>query len=770
MKTRLLFLLILTHSILLSQNGTLKPIGSWTEHLPYQKGTSIDIHENTLYCGTTTGLFTIDLRDNSIGRFSTVNRLNQISVDKLKYSAENKCLIVIYEDLNIDLLKGNQTINIPSIKDANIDNKDINEIFLKGPYAYLSTGFGIVKMNIERNEISETYQFAAGGGGIKVNSSYVDDNQIFAATDDGIFIADLNSNLLDFNNWQLYNTGGKKEFLRLFEFNNELIAIFNNQNSDSLFVLENNVLRPFSKFSGKNYIDLDVQGDRMIYVASDKTEIIDQQYQTLSETVPIVSNLVDITFNLDRIFILNTFDPVVDINYAGELIALRKPKGPFEVNIFDVDFNDGILWAVPGGYNQSINNLYRGGRLYKFENGEWTNYIDFAEPSLNGIYDMLSVSTDPNNANNVFVGCWGSGLVEFRNDLPFRVFDEENSILRDRQLRPGWTAVGETKVDENGNLWIVNSYSSSMLAVRASNGNWFQYNFNDLSSGEETAATDIEITDAGYVWVALDADNHILVFDNNNTLNNQADDQHLILRQGTGSGNIPGIRGIVITRDLDNQLWIGTSDGIAVHYNPDDIFSSGASKDFERVLIDAGENVEELLVGTEITDIVVDGANRKWVATNGSGVFLLSSDGKTEILKFTTENSPLFSNSVLSIALDEESGEVYMATANGLISYRSDVVAGSDNLNDIKIFPNPVREDYEGNIAIDGLIDQTTIKITDIEGRLVNEIESTGGRALWNGQDFKGQRVSTGVYLVFASGLNDEDNLKTAIGKILFIR
>lgn len=777
MKRYIALLISLTLStILFSQEGNLKPIGSWTEYLPFQKGTAIDKSSNTLFCGTTTGLFTLNLSDNSISRYSTVNNLNEISISKLKYSSGYNTIIVVYQNLNIDLIKGNQTINIPSIKEASLVNKSINQIYLKGQYAYLSMGFGIVKLDIDKNEIAETYQFADGGNVINVNSTFVDENHIYAACNDGLYIADLSSNLLDYNNWNLYNTGNKKRFIDLFEFNNELLTVFDQSNSDSIFVVENGTLRLKSAISGNNFLDRSVNGDRLLLASSAGIQIFDSQYQQLTQFSPFLSNLADIVFDNSSVYLLNSFDPLLKFNYQGEKTGTVRPQGPFEENIADIEINDGTLWAVPGGYDQSINNLYRTGRVYRYVNSTWTSFIDFNIPSLNGTYDLLSVTSNPNNPNEIHIGCWGVGLLEYKNDLPFNRYDHNNSILDDRLLRPDWVAIGETAYDENGNLWIVNSYTANLLKAKTPNGTWLEFNFNNirsddaLESGEETAAIEIAITDAGLIWVALPFDNHVLVFDYNNTLNNPADDRFLILKQGEGIGNVPGIRGITMEVDQENQLWIGTTDGIAVQYNPDNIFDRAKSKrDFERVLIDDGENVEILLGGTEITDIETDGANRKWIATNGSGVYLLSDDGKDEILHLTTENSPLFSNNILAIALDEKTGEVYMATANGLISYRSDVVAGEDNLSNIKIFPNPVREDYDGSIAIDGLMDQTRVKITDIEGRLVNELESKGGRALWNGRDLNGERVSTGVYLVFNSALTEKESLRTAIGKILFI-
>jgi len=781
MKQTLIYALLLLFPFLgNSQETSLKPIGSWTEYLPFQSGSSIDLSSNSVYTGTTTGLFTVNLGDRSLTRYSTVNRLNEIRIDELAFSSYNNTLIVVYENLNIDLLKGSQTVNIPSIKEASIANKSINGIFLKNNFAYLSMGFGIVKLDVDRNEISETYQFGPGGTAINVNATFVDDSKIYAATNSGIYKADLSSNLLDFNSWSLYSTNGKTKFIDIFGFNNEILTIFDEGSIDSVFALVNNGLEAKLTLSGNDIIDRSLWSDRLLLATSEHVRIYDNQYQQITEIRPFLANLTDIAFNGNRIYLLNNFDPLLEFDYSGNVINNIRPQGPFEENIFDLDVKDGILWAVPGGYNQSINNLNRPGRVYRYEDGKWTNFIDFNFPSLNGSYDILTVKSNPANPNEVYMGCWGFGLIKYENNVPFVVYDEDNSILKDRLARPDWVAIGETEFDADGNIWIVNSYTPQLLSVISSGGTWYPFDFSkiippfqddQLNEGDEPAATDIEITESGIIYVALDFDNHVLVFDHNNTLSNTSDDKFAILKQGVGQGDVPGIRGITMDIDLENQLWIGTSDGIAVQYNPDNILDrSRSDRDFERVLIDDGENVEILLGGTEIADIETDGANRKWVATNGSGLYLLSADGKEEISHFTTENSPLFSDNILAVAIDDKSGEVYISTANGLLSYRSDVVEGAENLSNIKVFPNPVREDYRGPIAIDGLMNETRVKITDIEGRLVNEIESKGGRAIWNGNDFNGNRVSTGVYLIFGSAVDEKDNLKTAIGKILFIR
>jgi len=216
--------------------------------------------------------------------------------------------------------------------------------------------------------------------------------------------------------------------------------------------------------------------------------------------------------------------------------------------------------------------------------------------------------------------------------------------------------------------------------------------------------------------------------------------------------------------DRDGQVWIGTDAGVAVFYNPSAIFS-GQNFDAQRVLIEQDGYGQYLLEAEAVTAIAVDGSNRKWFGTDRAGVFLMSADGTKEILHFTEENSPLLSNSITDITI-AESGEVFIGTAKGIVSYRSESVPPKPTLDEVVVFPNPVRESYNGSIAIRGLVENSSVKITDIAGNLVYTTMSEGGQALWNGMNFDGKRVQTGVYLVYVT---NEDGSKTTVTKIMFV-
>ena len=254
--------------------------------------------------------------------------------------------------------------------------------------------------------------------------------------------------------------------------------------------------------------------------------------------------------------------------------------------------------------------------------------------------------------------------------------------------------------------------------------------------------------------------------DSNNTLDNPFDDEYKILNTNIGSGNLPSLYTYCLTEDLEGEIWVGTDNGIAVFYNPEYVFS-GYNFDAQQILITEGSYGQYLLSEEKVKCITIDGGNRKWIGTEKSGVFLLSKDGQDEILHFTKKNSPLYSNNIIDIAINHETGEVFIGTDKGVISYRSDATKGGENQGKTCVFPNPVDENYRGTISISGLVTDANVKITDIAGNLVFETTANGGMATWNGKNKNAERVATGVYLVFSSDLYGEE---TVVSKILFIR
>jgi len=780
MKTTILGCALL--SLCLSAVGQLKPIGSWTDHLPLNQGTSITTDGRNIYAATTTGFFTLDITDNSIQKFTKVNLLNDVGISKIAYSSASQTLIIVYDNANIDLISDNTVTNIPFIK-LSREKKDINSITIIGKLAYLSMKYGVTVINLERKEIVDTYKFGANGTEINVTSVDVFQNNIYAGTNSGIYRASQNSNLLDFNSWSIIPTKTNSTIKAIWTTNNELNFVFQqNSAKDSLLRFDGTSFTTDQILSAFDFASLSQTiGNKYILNTTNLTFIFDEtgNYTSIQKNN---SNVLASALVENRLFDINVFTPLVEISITdGSTIRGLKPNGPQIANIFDIDARDGDLWITNGAIDGTYNNRFELAQLSHFDGANWTNYSHGQKLGLDNIFDLVSVKINPTNTDEVFFGSWGRGIAHFTGQTPFRVYQDTNTLYTNNfgqltsaiQQRETWTAglwvgTGESAFDRDGNLWMTNTYQKNGLLVRLVDGSWFSYNLGNLYSSNETAMFDIEIGDNGYKWLAMAKDNDIIVYDDNGTIKDVSDDRSIRLTRNEGLGSIPGQRGIKIEKDKDGLIWIGTSDGIAVHFNPTGVFDG--DYDFDRIIFFDGENNEVVLQNSIVTEIAIDGFNRKWVGTENSGVILLSADGKETLLEFNEDNSPLLSNSISAITIDDESGEVYIATSKGLVSYRTEAIAGAKTLNNITIYPNPVRPEYSGDIAIRGLIDQSTVKITDVNGSLINELKSEGGQVLWNGNNFAGRKASPGVYLVFISGNDESQVLRTEVGKILFLK
>jgi len=268
----------------------------------------------------------------------------------------------------------------------------------------------------------------------------------------------------------------------------------------------------------------------------------------------------------------------------------------------------------------------------------------------------------------------------------------------------------------------------------------------------------------GYLWF-INKQAGLVVFNPNGTVTDESDDQFKTLTTAEGGGNLPSNTVRCITEDIDGEIWVGTEEGVAVFYAPENVFTEN-DFDAQQILIEQDGNIQILLETEKVSAITIDGANRKWIGTQGAGVFLMSEDGTNQIYAFNKDNSPLISNNINDIEINHETGEVLFATDLGIISFQSEATGFSDDYADVYAFPNPVREDYDGPIAIRGLLGETDVKITDIAGNLVFETISKGGTATWFGRNLQGERVQTGVYVVFCS---DSEGEKTFVTKILLV-
>lgn len=764
----LLFLLILMLPLAGSAQGV--SLGNWRAHLPYKKCIGVAQAGKRIYCATPYSLFFFSKEDNSINMFNKVNGLSDVELSAIAYNAVNGTLVIAYKNANIDLLREETGIvNISDIKRKQLyGNKTINNVIFVGNYAYFACGFGIVVLDMTRDEIRETWYIGPGGNNINVLDLAFDGVKFYAATESGIYAANYNNpNLANFANWTKDTTlnSPNAAYNAIAAFQGSIFAnrVVDGYSMDT--VVKNNG-------SGWSYADIsridDVNSMRVsqnrLHISYNYNCVIYFSPDSILETVWSYNPgnpepMAALTDEEDKIWIADRSRGLMV--HKGWDNTEIQPNGPGSTDVFSMDCKNGALYVASGSIGPSWGNAWNTHGLYSLIGENWYTLKD-VNPGLDTVFDILTVAIDPSNYNRVYAGSWGNGLLEFNSGILTRIYDATNSPLQ----RPGsdrWLGIGGLCFDKDNNLWMSNSQSDKLLKVLKSDGTWDAFGVGLASS--DARASSVMIDDNNFKWVLLTRVNGLVVFSDNNTLSDKSDDHARVLHTGLGNGNLPSDNVTAIACDNDGEVWIGTDKGIAVFYSPENIFSSQSS-DAQVITLVQDSSAQHLLEFETVTAIAVDGSNKKWIGTEKAGVFLMSADGTEELQHFTAENSPLLSNTITSITINHQTGEVFFGTAKGVISYRGFATAGGEKFEGVYAYPNPVREGYTGSIGIKGLVTDAIVKITDITGTLIYETKAEGGQAIWNGCNFDGQKAKSGVYLVFCSS---EDAKEKMVTKILII-
>jgi hypothetical protein len=422
-------------------------------------------------------------------------------------------------------------------------------------------------------------------------------------------------------------------------------------------------------------------------------------------------------------------------------------------------YND-VLYATAGSVNDAWNYQYNGDGIYAFTNGGWNNTNRYKYNAIDSLLDYVTIAVDKKD-ETVWAGSYGGGLLHIKPGPVFEIFKQNN--LGATVGDPTSYRVAGLAFDAENNLWVSNFGAAQPLRVRKSDGNW--KNFTLPFSLFENALAQIIVDDNNYKWIAAPLGNGLICFDHGTSIDNTGDDKWKRFGVGAGNGNLPNNDVLCVARDKSGFIWVGTADGIGVIQCPELVFA-GAGCDAVWPVVPNGNFAGYLFKGVEVKSIAVDGADRKWVATK-NGVFLISATGEKVIYQFTEDNSPLLNNEVKKIAIDGKTGEVYFATQKGICSFRSTATEGTETNEDVLVFPNPVPPGYTGTIGIRGLVNNAVVKITELDGRLVFQTRALGGQAVWDGRNYKGQKISSGVYLVLVS---DDGRKERTAAKIFFIQ
>ena len=753
-----ILLLTLMPALLFSQDV---PVGQWKDYLGYNQINDLAIVKERVYCVDQGGLFYYDTSDNSINRISKINGLSDNNIEHIGYNDQNNKLIITYENCNIDILHENEILNISDVKRKEINGiKKINNIYFDNNLAYLSCSFGVVVLDLIKEEIKDTYGISPNGNLKEINQTTIVGEKIYVATSEGIYFADKNNLFLsDFGQWSkdtaFVNTSLiNEEYNAINKINNTVVAMAE-LDGDSLLVKN----QEWEVISNNTFYRPSIEETSLGVIISDSNKIylLDNNYN-LSEIAQMEDAYSCDLKNENEIWIADKTLGL--IKYANDAIdQIITVNSPISNEIYSLEYINNKLFVCHGGHmNFSVNSLNNDGASF-LENNDWKN-IDFFD--LNRARDIVAVAS---RGGKDYYASWYNGLSVMQGENHIIKYGYQNTggILDTTFYSNNRIQISDLKFDKDNNLWGLNSQVQKPLFVKTVNDEWFSFAMNQNIDG--LYFDDLIIDQMNNKWGVI-YEKGLFVYNENNTIENTSDDQFKILNTSVGNGNLPSLNIRCIEMDLDGEIWVGSDQGVSVFYSPELVFS-GFNFDSQQILIQEGEYGQYLLSSEKINCIKIDGANRKWIGTESAGLYLLSSDGTSEIHHFTKENSPIISNKIIDIALNQENGEVFIGTDKGLVSYRSNATYGENAQGDTYVFPNPVRENYRGNIAINRLIANASVKITDINGSLVYQTVAKGGQANWNGNNFNNERVGTGIYLVFST---DENGYENMVSKILFIK
>ena len=739
-------------------------IGLWREHLPYQSAIDVTASNKKIYCATPYSLFSVDLSTNEVERISKVAGLSETGINAIRFDSAAQKLYIAYSNSNIDIIDSKGIHNLPDIKRSNLSgDKNIYSIYPDNNFCYLSTGLGVIMLDANKLEVKDSWFIGANGSYVKTNGFTKNNGYFYAATEAGLKKIDVNNNNpSDFNNWQtISGTNGLllSPAKAVVSFQNKTIVLQN----DSLFA-ENGSL--WNLFFSNNWPIVSIN-------VSESNLFICQRQPNGASQVLILDKDGLIQKNIQQAGVISFPENAVSRNgiiwiadlygglskWNGNNYEIFKPNSPADISTGGMTVYNNVLYATAGTVNSSWNYQYNRSGIFKLADGTWTNYNQFNFPVLDTLMDFITVAVDPRD-ETIWAGSYGGGLLHIKKNNQLEIF-KQNSPLGQSIGDPGSYRVAGLAFDAGNNLWISNFGSDRELHVLKNDGTWNSYTVPFLLN--LNAAAQIVIDDNNQKWITSPLGNGLLVFNDNNTPDNTGDDKWKIYKQGTALGNLPSNNVMSIAKDKNGYIWIGTADGVGIIQCADAVFQTGC----EAVLpiIKEGAFANYLFKGQAVQSIAVDGANRKWMAT-ASGAWLIGADGDKVIEHFTENNSPLLSNDVKSIAINGKTGEVFFATAKGICSFRGPATEAAETKNNVLVFPNPVPPSYNGTIGIRGLPENSIVKITETNGRLVYQTRSLGGQAVWNGKDYKGNQASSGIYLVIAE---DDAKQEKIVAKIVFI-
>lgn len=757
MKFRLL-LLLLVSGLGSAQDFT----DRWMGHFSFNRIVDIEQTPQEIYAASENAVFVYDIATRTFNTITTVNGLSGDRISQIFYRESEDQLIIGYDNGLLQIVQDNTVLDVVAIRDKQVidpDRKRINEFKQNGNLLYIATDFGIAIYDLDRLEFNDTYFIGDNGAQLRIRSIEIFDGFLYAATNDaGIRRADISDPfLIDFMNWNQVNSGAFDEVIAL---DSQIYAI--NTGGFLLNLATNFFVSTGYRFPSRS-VDATVINNQLTVAGTNFLQVLDSN-------IAVVTDLRDINGTAYRftagnssngdIYIGTDQDGMIRVGSNNTNTDFIVADGPTRNRAFSLSTTPNVLWVGYGDYDIFYDPfpLEQFG-ISRLSEEEWINYTP--EDVLN-ISSISSITINPENPDELYLNSMHNGQLQFIDGTAVELYGINNSSLSSI-LPPSseFVRIPDSEFDDQGDLWALASQVDVGLNRRSPSGQWTGIDLSDeFPTISNTSLSKMVITRSGNIIFGTTSIGVVAYDPEQNRYGNLTEE----IQQGNLTNNYVG----ALTLDQNGQLWIGSNLGLRVLFNANSILSENPTDARAIIIEDQNGIPRELLADEAVLDIEVDGNNRKWVATGSSGAFLFSPSGQETIFQFTKDNSPLPSNGVNDIAIDDATGRVYFATDNGIVSFQGDRTSQpSDDLENVFAFPNPVKPGFNGNVTIDGLTDRARIKITDIEGNLVFEVISQGGSVQWDTTSFSGNLVASGVYMLLIS---TDDNIETTVSKIMIIR
>lgn len=752
---------------------------NWEDFFSYNNVKDFIKEGTKIYAVVDNAIFIYDELTGETTKLSSVNGLSGETTTSIHYSNAFQKLVIGYATGLVEIVDSNGEITIsPDITNFTLSTeKEITNITEYNSKLYLSTPFAIVEYDIQNLVFGDTFFIGNNSSEIKINQISIYQDTIYAATENGIYTADVNNpNLIDFNNWTQHFSG-----------NFSSIEVFNNQ----IFTSRNRDLYSISSVFTLNLIQ--TLPTTILKIKSSDTHLsvaINRQAYIFDSSLNQVA-IITSDINSDNYFSLHAVFADDNTIYLGtkEFGILKTtfldtsiyveihPDGPSSNDLFSISVLNNNLWVVYGGYNDGYGPLNK--KLgYSHYNGEgWINNPynpDF--PAKN----LVHATIDPDHENRVYLSSWSAGngfpnsttggILVVEDDTPSIFLNQANSGLEDLwPSNPNYISVriNGSAFDNDGNLWVANAWVDNKLKKMSPQGTWTSYDLSSIITSTASGLNELIIDKTRSIWIGTRR-NGALVY------NERGDKKRALITEPT-KGSLPDANVRTVVADSNNRIWIGTQKGMVVFYNASGLFDADIYDAEPIIILDDG--IPKKLLGDQpINTISVDGADNKWFGTSGGGALQSNPNGRETLNIFNTSNSPLPSNIILKIKVDNSNGKVYFGTAKGIVAFNSNVAPFGDELGEVYAYPNPVKSQHD-TVTIDGrngthLPQGTNVKILDSAGYLVYETnviegqELQGGKVVWNKRNLAGRKVASGVYIVL---LANKDKTETSSTKIAII-